>query len=43
MHIVVSRDNGVSWRNVATLEDTMEANVRVHYPTLMQVNPPLRP
>lgn len=37
LHVVVSSDEGVTWRNVATLEDTMESNVRVHYPTLVQV------
>jgi len=37
LHVVVSRDGGTTWRNVATLEDSMEANVRVHYPTLLQV------
>lgn len=37
LHVVVSSDEGVTWRNVATLEDTMEPNVRVHYPTLVQV------
>jgi hypothetical protein len=39
LHVVVSRDGGGSWRNVATLEDTVEPNVRVHYPTLLQVSP----
>lgn len=37
LHIVISKDNGASWRNVATIEDSMETNVRIHYPTMLQV------
>jgi hypothetical protein len=33
----MSLDEGSTWKDVAILEDEVEAGVRIHYPTLIQV------
>mmetsp|Transcript_17451 Transcript_17451/g.29315 ORF Transcript_17451/g.29315 Transcript_17451/m.29315 type:complete len:403 (-) Transcript_17451:253-1461(-) len=38
LHVALSYDGGESWTNVASLDDSNEAGVRVHYPTIMQVD-----
>ncbi|KAK3267000.1 hypothetical protein CYMTET_24412, partial [Cymbomonas tetramitiformis] len=36
LHIAVSKDEGVSWRLVARVEEEEGNGARIHYPTLLQ-------
>jgi hypothetical protein len=38
LHLIASPDGGVSWRHVASIEDEIRTGVRIHYPTLLQLD-----
>ena len=38
LHLIASPDGGVSWRHVASVEDEIRTGVRIHYPTMLQLD-----